>query len=50
MGIYYGFGKAFNFTPDQVDQLDNFTIEAFSIMGQAEQKEQERVMRSGRRR
>ncbi|KKL93209.1 hypothetical protein LCGC14_1877000 [marine sediment metagenome] len=49
MGIYFGFANAFGFTPEQVDNLDVFTLESFSIMADAQAKEQERVMRSGRR-
>ncbi len=49
MGIYFGFANAFGFTPEQVDNLDVFTLESFSIMAEAQAKEQERAMRSGRR-
>lgn len=49
MGVYYKFAEAFGFTPDQVDQLDNYTIEAFAIMGKTEAEEQERAMKGGRR-
>ena len=49
MAIYYGFAEAFGFTPDQVDGLDNYTIEAFSIIGKAKADEYERKMRSIKR-
>ena len=50
MAIYYGFAEAFSFTPDQVDGLDNYTIEAFSIIGKAKADKMERKMRASTRR
>ncbi len=50
MGIYFGFANAFGFTPEQVDNLDVFTLQSFAIMGKTQQEEQERAMRSGGRR
>lgn len=45
MGTYYGFAKAFGFTPDQVDEMDLLTVEAFGIIGKADAEEQERAMK-----
>ena len=50
MGIYYGFANAFGYTPEQVDNLDIFTLQSFSIMADAQAKEQERMMKNARRR
>jgi len=50
MGIYFGFANAFGYTPEQVDNLDIFTLQSFLIMAEAQAKEQERAMKSGRRR
>ena len=50
MGVYFGFAEAFGFTPDQVDELDNYTIEAFSIIATARKREMERKMRANTRR
>ncbi len=49
MAVYYGFAEAFGFTPDQVDQLDNYTIEALKTIGNAKAEEYERKMRSIKR-
>ena len=50
MGTYYSFAEAFGFTPDQVDELDIYTIEAFSIIGSAKKKEFDRKSRATTRR
>ena len=49
MGIYFGFANAFGYTPEQVDNLDVFTLESFSIMAEAKAKEEARAMKHGRR-
>jgi len=45
MVTYYSFAEAFGYTPEQVDNLDLTTIQAFSIMGKAHSEEIERRMK-----
>ena len=50
MGIYYGFANAFGYTPEQVDNLDVFTLQSFAILAEAQAKEQERAIKNARKR
>ena len=50
MNLYFNFAEAFGFTPDQVDELDVYTINSFIIMAHARKEEMDRKMRAGSRR
>ncbi len=50
MSLYFGFAEAFGFTPEQVDELDIYTINSFIIMAHARKEEMERKMRRSSRR
>ena len=50
MGLYYGFATAFGYTPEQVDNLDVFTLQSFIIISEAKYKEEERTMKQNARR
>ena len=45
MSLYFGFAEAFG-TPDQVDELDVYTINSFIIMAQARKEEFDRKARA----
>jgi len=50
MTLYYMFGDAFGWTPSEVDEIDNYTIQGLAHIHQAVAKEQEEVMNRARRR
>jgi hypothetical protein len=49
MGVYFLFADAFGFTPDEVDEMDIFTVQCLSTLIQAKAKEEHEAIKRARR-